>query len=520
MHSSFKSVATAATLTLGIAALALAGCDSSHPEPTESIQATASFLAGSADSPSDSYVRATLTLDFDVTVTSETTMYDGVRGTSFKTMTIDDPPLRYDIEAGYDAQGQFVYDQVALDAPQDPYTGDADGVRRVRIRGGRFEVLDAQGLPVPGGATLPTLAGVFGTSSSDPLVILDGIALKQLPTQGAARTAGGSTLTVTAVSTVGSATTVTTTARSSDPAIPDLVQRRVYNRVGSDHVLAEIQTDIATTTAGVRMSGRATVRFSNVTYARNAARDDARRVSTGPDPWAVTATAQHVPEPPCQLPEPGEPPGEQECEGGGGGGGGGGSNPCSLVPGGANVVYVHGIRSNGSAWGSASSGSGSGVVGPVRCALRIDSDLAPSLTSGGAGGTGRHTSQATELLGVVQARNKPQTIFVAHSQGGLISRRVAQTSWGGANGNVRAVVTTGTPHQGAVLARTLNPGPGTNDAINAMSGIVQYASQVYPNATRNYRAPQAVSHTAEIDSRISSNAIQTILRDNVQVQVR
>ena len=119
------------------------------------------------------------------------------------------------------------------------------------------------------------------------------------------------------------------------------------------------------------------------------------------------------------------------------------------------------------------------MVGPVRCAFRINSESQPNLTTGGAEGTGRHTDQASDLLTHVKDRKVASTIFVAHSQGGLISRRVAQSSWGqtpnGSNpptqtGKVRAVVTVGTPHDGALIAKTLNPSSGTNPGINALVG--------------------------------------------------
>ena len=64
-------------------------------------------------------------------------------------------------------------------------------------------------------------------------------------------------------------------------------------------------------------------------------------------------------------------------------------------------------------------------------------------------------------------RSVPSSIFVAHSQGGVISRRVAQ---GDQRPKVRALITTGTPHLGAPIANTATPGPGTNGVVNAVTG--------------------------------------------------
>ena len=216
------------------------------------------------------------------------------------------------------------------------------------------------------------------------------------------------------------------------------------------------------------MDGRVTLRFEDTSWYENAQKDAARASGTAPNPWAVS---------PSEAPGAPQPQGLDDCDsqivltpecsgGGGGGTGGGGSTSCSLTPGGANLVYVHGIKSNGAAWGS----GGSGVVGPVRCAFRINSESQPDLTTGGAEGTGSHANQTSDLLAHVQGRNVSSTVFVAHSQGGLISRRVAQSSWGQTAGRVRAVVTVGTPHDGALIAKTLNPTTGTNTVVNALTG--------------------------------------------------
>ena len=257
------------TLLAVLLGLALTSCDSGAPDlggdefadaslaansttggPV--LEGTASVISNSAVNASDSYVRGTLVVDFDATVTSDQAMYDAVTGTTSTTMTIDTPAERYDFEMGYDTQGLFVYDQVAQSAP----TGPDDGVRRVRVRGGRFQVLDAQGLPVTEGALLPTLESVF--QGAIPTALLDGIAIPTLPAAGSTSTSNGSTLSVSSVTTSGSTSIVSSLARSSDPAIPDLPQKRTYVKSGNDQVLTQIQTDITTTTAGVQMNGRMT----------------------------------------------------------------------------------------------------------------------------------------------------------------------------------------------------------------------------------------------------------------------
>ena len=454
--------------------MAIAGCDTagsdsaSGPDPTfEATAAVASAaVAGSGADDADSYLRATLTVDFDATVISDTPMYDVQTGRSTTQMVLDSPPARFDVMAGYDTQGRFVYDQVALDPVGDPLTESVDEVRRTRIRNGVVELYDALGTLLTDGSAPPTLSNVFGTTSADPLVILDGVVVSSFPAEGSKQSRSGSTATVTNVSQSGNKVTVTSTVSSTDALIPDLPQRRVYVQSGSEYVLSEVQTDVSTTTAGTRVTGQASIRLANVTWKRNVSKDNARRTSSGPNPWAVAESQTNLAPAPCTPPlGPGDPddydspecetrpPGYPE------------SNPCELTPDGAHITYVHGILSDGAAWGSGPSGQG--LIGEIRCELRIASESAPTLTTDG---TGRHTEQATQLLSHVQGLETSDRIFVAHSQGGLISRRVAQSTWGRQAGKVRAVVTTGTPHTGAPIANTLNPGPGTNAFVNAFSG--------------------------------------------------
>lgn len=395
-------------------------------------------------------------------------------------IVLDSPPKRYDIEAGYDAEGRFVYDQLALDPVGDPLTSTDDEIRHVRVRNGAFELLDAQGQPVAGGIEPPTLTTVFETTSSDPLVILDGIVLTSFPSVGMARTRGGSTATVTDVTQSGSTVTVSSMVESTDPEVPDLPQRRVYVQSGSEYVLSEVQTTVNTATPDVQVTGQATFRLANVTWSRNVPKDDARQSVTGPDPWATSggfgAGTQGLPPPGCDRypdgsgePFMNDPPKEDpSCFDPYYDPGPGANTSCQLTPGGANITYVHGILATGAAWGNATAGTApqGGVSGPVRCALQIGNESAPTLTTNG---TGSHAQQASELLSHVQGLSRSRTIFVAHSQGGLISRRVAQTPWGTDPNHVRAIVTTGTPHRGAPIANTLSPSPLLQGAVRAFT---------------------------------------------------
>ena len=358
-------------------------------------------------------------------------------------MTLDTPPMRFSVEAGYDANGTFVYDQLMLGAVGDPLTQNVDEVRRVRVQDGVLVMYDAQGLPLYGEDAPPTLQSMFGASPSDPLVITDGLVIQSPPpVSSQVQASDGSTSTVTGVQSSGSGFTVSTVVRSSDPSVPDVPQRRTYVAVGSEYVLSVVETDIATQTPGMQIAGRSTVRLENVSWNRNAARDNRRRDSSDTRPWGQLQSPSGTNSDPFQ--EPCEDSGDlsddrdtrldiPECNNGGGGGGNG-AQSCPLTSGGADLVYVHGILADGAAWGDPSlvtTGS-KGVLGPVRCALAVGSDAAPSLTRGGDKGLGRHTEQASQLYEQVQTVGDP--IFVGHSQGGLISRSGREGSAGAGRG--------------------------------------------------------------------------------------
>ena len=658
------------------------GCDaggvSDGPFGPESAAGGLGFST-SFDGPSmsDSYVRATVTVEFDATIASDSPVYNAETGLMTTQMPLDSPPERLSVEMGYDSWGRFVYDQVALDPTAEP-----DEVRRVRVVDGVFEMYDVGGRLIVSGDPPPTLHSVFGTSSSDPLVVTDGVVVESFPQPGPSsqvQSSDGSTATVTDVQHSGSVVTVSSVIDPADPSLADLPQRRTYVAAGSEYVLSTVETHVAAATEGSRLTGRSVVRFENVTWSRNEARDDARRSGSDERPWGqaeVGVSPQSMPPDGCdpygspsggtgtisddqgQCPPfdpwspPDTPPQPPPAPSG-----------CPLEGGGASLVYVHGILSDGAAWGSPSAGTGpsGGVIGPVRCALSIASEAAPSLTRGGDKGLGGHAEQAAQLYEDVQGRALSNPIFVAHSQGGLVSRRAARRrhAQGAA---VRAVITTGTPHRGAPIANTLSPGSGLNTLVNAVApggsacrfgdcgrirnglaalrdflnqistspaiadlrpssgaimelrdvqdpfpsygiqneiprkwafaqvagdltfsnsgeslrrtvrnvngiataaaviggigsffcpwaapvavlgglvrtvlkaadlywtrvtvggdqgdGIVPYTSQVHPGAQRNYRAPNPVSHTAEIDTKKSAEAIETVLRDNVGV---
>ena len=361
-----------------------------------------------------------------------------------------------------------------------------DDVHEVRVRNGVITLHRANGLQSPGTSGSVTLRGLFGASGTEPLVLLDGLVLRSLPQTGTSSSAGRAgegreTTSVTSVGQAGSVYTVSTTVQSDDPEIAPMPQRRMYVQQGSDYVLTEVQTDVVSQTPGMSVSGRSTVRFEQATYFRNDQKDAARRGGTAPSPWGGsggggtgggggTVSTNEV-NPPCQI-----DPATGGCVEQPAGPVTGTQTTCDNVAqaaGGANLVYVHGILADGSAWGDPADG-GAGVAGPLRCALRISAEARPSLSGSRPRehdkGRGPHDEQASQLSETLTGLSRTQNILIGHSQGGLISRRVAQARWSqNAGSPVRAVVTTGTPHLGAPIAYTLAPGGGLNSMISKLS---------------------------------------------------
>ena len=136
----------------------------------------------------------------------------------------------------------------------------------------------------------------------------------------------------------------------------------------------------------------------------------------GEDPW----NPPPPPPPPVEPPQP-PPPGSPE-------------NPPSL-PDPAPLVFQHGFGSNAEVWDQ--------MRNRLRGELRIN-DRAYTLP------TADGLEPASNLLAanVRDDAQFPQAVFMAHSAGGVIARRVAQLD----PARVAGVITVGTPHQGALIA--------------------------------------------------------------------
>jgi pimeloyl-ACP methyl ester carboxylesterase len=81
----------------------------------------------------------------------------------------------------------------------------------------------------------------------------------------------------------------------------------------------------------------------------------------------------------------------------------------------------------------------------------------------------RIVHQAADLTGKIQATNRTGYVLIGHSQGGLVSRHVAQNH----PGLVNAVVTVGTPHLGAPIVQ--GPNTAVLGGLIAVTALATYA---------------------------------------------
>lgn len=119
----------------------------------------------------------------------------------------------------------------------------------------------------------------------------------------------------------------------------------------------------------------------------------------------------------------------------GGGDTGGSTDPCAGAdPYARNAVFQHGIFSNGGTWLR--------MYAWMQMDFYLGCALTPSLNS-----DNRLAIQANDLTSRLDATGRNGYLLIGHSQGGLISRYVAQRN----PSLVSGVVTIGTPHHGAPI---------------------------------------------------------------------
>jgi pimeloyl-ACP methyl ester carboxylesterase len=236
---------------------------------------------------------------------------------------------------------------------------------------------------------------------------------------------------------------------------------RTYARRDGKYVLEELVIETETKTDRATIRGKQHMQFRNVKWKENKDKDAERKDKLEKAPRTPSLAPPSAPslnwgcDRGAIYDESGNP-----CfpDGGGGdtgGGGGGYTDPCGPVAGGQNIVLQHGINSDSTMWFKR-------MKDWLRCDWQLNTELVPTFPSYSS-----HSDQSYGLMGRMDGTGQSGFVLIGHSQGGLVSRYTAQRFTAQGRGHlIEGVVTIGTPHQGAVLARNLKQGP-----LNFMYGL-------------------------------------------------
>lgn len=463
--------------------LALASCgDATLPEdrsgttglrvPGGAPYSAAMMLQDQAIDPNDTHVVSDATLRYTTYVQTSVPVTDPVTGQSTSELVLSAPEESVRLEAGYDAYDRSIVNTYELNAAPDPITDLADEARTIKTLGAQHNIYDGYGSRIP--VAIP--AGAPANSPMEGLAyqgsqVTEGVLLDASSTEfvrsysrgvrfsvsgqpGAVEHLGQDRIRITAsiaeaarAAASGHAMARRFAAAAAAPQPQGRISRTYHKRDGK-YVLEELVIESEEKTDKATIRGRQEVRFTNVKWKENKAEDAKRKelrdqAQTAPAAALVPAGPSANIERHCLIDEYGNP-----CQDPGDGGGGGGTytDPCAPVAGGQNVVLQHGILSNADTWKT--------TAPWLRCRYQTATEVIPSLAS-----LDSHSSQSYDQMNRVDATQQSGFVFIGHSQGGLVSRYTAQRYAGQGRAHmVEGVVSLGTPHQGALLARNLKQG--------------------------------------------------------------
>ncbi|HEX5725099.1 MAG TPA: alpha/beta hydrolase [Longimicrobiaceae bacterium] len=452
-RSRYRLVAMAAGAAAVLAACSddgfVAGADVAPAQP----RAMMAYSEPSMD-PADTYVSMESDVQSTTTVTLAQPVYDASTGQPTTQLTFTGANDSRTIEAGYD-----YYDRVLSNTYRKPdgvngEYGVADPVRTIKTVGSDYNQYDAGGSFVPAdkpdGAVhtspLTVLGPLQGVSITQGIVIEDASSDPGTPRPQSTGGLDGEvdfpnqgTMRITSPLFGETSVLGAPAIQSADASRPNQgTLTRTYKRHGKNWVLQEVVSEATASTSEATFTTREVTRLRNVRFRINKEKEAKRQKTTreraeaaGPQGRQASSSSQlQSVQRPCEQsyltelcspigpgrePEPYTPP---------------------PPPAGSNVVFQHGIFSNAGTWAR---------MDPwLSQRFYFNTKLVPSLSS-----TDRLYNQATDLIGRISATGQNNFVLVGHSQGGLISRSVAQR-----RGDLaRGVVTIGSPHQGALLAR-------------------------------------------------------------------
>lgn len=424
-------------------------------------------------------------------VTLQEAVYDPLTGQQTTNLSFSAPAEQLYIESGYDG-----YDRVRMNhyrAPDgiDQEIGISEGVQTLKSTGSSFTQYDAAGQPIP--VEIPPDAVPFSPlteiGSLENVSITAGVIIDEAsvdpnaprpagmlaeddplsPANGAHKVERKQDLLVVTTGFPDAASAEQGTASAMGAAATGESHGKMvrsFRRQGRKYVLEEVDVTMQTWTPEAVFHARQTLHVRNVKWYENRGGEERRRARRerngvrpppAPDPASAgkrpTGNVEVQPTAICApdqtsncTPPPEEPP------------------PPSTP--GQNIVFQHGIFSGPSTWD------------------RMDPWLSSEFQFGvkrkpDTGSESGLSVQAGRLKADVDATGQNGFLFVGHSQGGLISRDVAQRYVAaGRSDMVKGVVTIGTPHQGALLARN------SKSAIDNALG--SYAARLFGTCVSKY----------------------------------
>lgn len=436
----------------------------------------------------DTYVAGDATLSYTTYVQTSEPVVDPVTNQSTTELTFTPPQENVHIEAGYDVYDRPIVNTYSLTAEPDPQTDLADETRTVKALGAQHTIYDASGYPL----SVSVPAGSPGNSPMEGLTyegaqVTDGMLLdasaQEVVTSysmspslrpggqpGTVKRIGSDRIQITATfadlaqSAPRGLRTSRALSMSAGSGQETGTVKRTYAKHEDKYVLEEVLIESETRTDKGTVRGKQQVRFKNVKWHINKDEDKKRKDKRD----KASATGSLAPSSPraamvqqdnCLIDEYGNP-----CDNGGGGDPGSGgtyTDPCGPVAGGQNVVLQHGILSDSSTWTKR-------MQGWLRCDWQLGAQITPSLPS-----LSSHSDQSYQQMSRIEQNGGTGFVLIGHSQGGLVSRYSAQRFAAQGRGNlVEGVISVGTPHQGAILARNMKQG-----ALNGMYSLLGTAGR-------------------------------------------
>jgi pimeloyl-ACP methyl ester carboxylesterase len=442
-----------AALLLALAGI-LAGACSDHPDDgaligPENTRPSAMVQPDHDINQADTYYQAEVYQEGSTTIESERPITDPVTGAVSNQFTAHHVRETQRIEGGYDHYGRIIQVLDQTDPIADPLATPVNLTRRTRSVEDQITRYDQYQQPV---ANELEPAQAMGSGPSHEQItdglILDAAAIDTLavlsPAAEPLAAAAGPRATVKRSQPdeiqITNELAAEEIGMSRPAASAGQVEQhgevvRTYRRRGPKYFLEQVEVTTGHVSAAVRVRQRQVTRLRMLRFHENPQRDRERRGKRRirPQPKFVTPLMTEVVCPmyvegessTCEPPpyEPPPPPTE---------------DPCPPVASGVNVLFQHGIRSSGEAWWR--------MDRWVRCSFRTNAHIRPSIDWRVS-----IPSQREELLPYLPTPGN-QTILIGHSNGGLVTRSLAQWAQTHRPGSVRGVVTLDSPNQGAIVA--------------------------------------------------------------------